>query len=80
MTSPLVILALSVCLSLPQDSFLFSVSVVSGVTCVILAIIKFMLGRVLTSRALVTDGRRDALRTPTFWFWLCFAAAAGLSS
>uniref|UniRef100_A0A3B3SKS3 Transmembrane protein 163a n=1 Tax=Paramormyrops kingsleyae TaxID=1676925 RepID=A0A3B3SKS3_9TELE len=42
---------------LPEvDNFLFSVSVVSGITCVILAIVKFMLGRVLTSRALVTDG------------------------
>ncbi|CDQ75608.1 unnamed protein product [Oncorhynchus mykiss] len=38
------------------DDFLFSVSIVSGVMCVILAVAKFMLGRVLTSRALITDG------------------------
>ncbi|KPP67450.1 hypothetical protein Z043_113958, partial [Scleropages formosus] len=37
------------------DDFLFSVSIVSGVTCAILAVIKFMLGKVLTSRALITD-------------------------
>ncbi|KAL4618029.1 transmembrane protein 163 [Arapaima gigas] len=42
---------------LPEvDDFLFSVSIVSGITCIILAIIKFMLGKVLTSRALITDG------------------------
>ncbi|XP_047211371.1 transmembrane protein 163-like [Girardinichthys multiradiatus] len=42
---------------LPEvDDFLFSVSIVSGLVCVILAVIKFMLGKVLTSRALVTDG------------------------
>ncbi|XP_051564196.1 transmembrane protein 163-like [Myxocyprinus asiaticus] len=42
---------------LPEvDDFLFSVSIVSGFTCVILAVAKFMLGRVLTSRALITDG------------------------
>ncbi|MCI4378089.1 hypothetical protein PGIGA_G00211830 [Pangasianodon gigas] len=42
---------------LPEvDDFLFSVSIVSGILCVILAIAKFMLGRVLTSRALITDG------------------------
>lgn len=40
-----------------QDDFLFSVSIVSGLACVILAVIKFMLGKVLTSRALITDGR-----------------------
>ncbi|KAL0963926.1 hypothetical protein UPYG_G00315430 [Umbra pygmaea] len=41
---------------LPEvDDFLFSVSIVSGITCVILAVLKFMLGRVLTSRALITD-------------------------
>lgn len=39
-----------------QDGFLFSVSIVSGLICVILAAIKFMLGKVLTSRALITDG------------------------
>ncbi|KAM9418014.1 transmembrane protein 163a-like isoform 1-T2 [Salvelinus alpinus] len=38
------------------DDFLFSVSIVSGVMCVILAVVKFMLGRVLTSSALITDG------------------------
>ncbi|KAJ8004193.1 hypothetical protein DPEC_G00156240 [Dallia pectoralis] len=38
------------------DDFLFSVSVVSGVLCILLAVVKFMLGRVLTSRALITDG------------------------
>lgn len=42
---------------LTQDGFLFSVSIISGVTCVILAVIKYMLGKVLTSRALITDGR-----------------------
>lgn len=42
---------------LPEvDDFLFSVSIVSGVMCIILAVFKFMLGRVLTSRALITDG------------------------
>lgn len=41
----------------PQDDFLFSVSIVSGLTCAVLAVAKFMLGRVLTSRALITDGR-----------------------
>lgn len=41
----------------PQvDDFLFSVSIVSGLTCAVLAVAKFMLGRVLTSRALITDG------------------------
>ncbi|XP_034042078.1 transmembrane protein 163a [Thalassophryne amazonica] len=38
------------------DDFLFSVSIVSGLTCTVLAVLKFMLGRVLTSRALITDG------------------------
>ncbi|XP_022596518.1 transmembrane protein 163-like [Seriola dumerili] len=38
------------------DDFLFSVSIVSGFTCAVLAVAKFMLGRVLTSRALITDG------------------------
>ncbi|XP_010884318.1 transmembrane protein 163 [Esox lucius] len=42
---------------LPEvDDFLFSVSIVSGVLCVVLAVFKCMLGRVLTSRALITDG------------------------
>lgn len=41
----------------PQDDFLYSVSIVSGITCAVLAVAKFMLGRVLTSRALITDGR-----------------------
>ncbi|XP_057191960.1 transmembrane protein 163a isoform X1 [Triplophysa rosa] len=42
---------------LPEvDDFLFSVSIVSGITCVILTVVKFMLGRILTSRALITDG------------------------
>ncbi|KAM9485669.1 transmembrane protein 163a isoform 1-T1 [Salvelinus alpinus] len=41
---------------LPEvDDFLFSVSIVSGIMCIILAVLKFMLGRVLTSRALITD-------------------------
>ncbi|KAJ3592008.1 hypothetical protein NHX12_007138 [Muraenolepis orangiensis] len=41
---------------LPEvDDFLFSVSIVSGVSCFILAVFKCMLGRVLTSRALITD-------------------------
>ncbi|KAL2087900.1 hypothetical protein ACEWY4_016728 [Coilia grayii] len=38
------------------DDFLYSVSIISGVTCLILCVFKFMLGRVLTSRALLTDG------------------------
>ncbi|KAA0712060.1 Transmembrane protein 163 [Triplophysa tibetana] len=38
------------------DDFLYSVSVISGVVCTILSILKFMLGKVLTSRALITDG------------------------
>uniref|UniRef100_A0A8D0L319 Transmembrane protein 163 n=1 Tax=Sphenodon punctatus TaxID=8508 RepID=A0A8D0L319_SPHPU len=42
---------------LPEvDDFLFSVSILSGILCSILAVIKFMLGNVLTSRALITDG------------------------
>ncbi|XP_017289569.1 transmembrane protein 163 [Kryptolebias marmoratus] len=42
---------------LPEvDDFLFSVSVVSGLTCLVLAAIKVALGRALTSQALVTDG------------------------
>ncbi|XP_069717635.1 transmembrane protein 163 isoform X2 [Phaenicophaeus curvirostris] len=42
---------------LPEvDDFLYSVSVLSGILCTILAVIKFMLGKVLTSRALITDG------------------------
>ncbi|XP_056146040.1 transmembrane protein 163a [Lampris incognitus] len=41
---------------LPEvDDFLFSVSIVSGLMCVVLAVLKFMLGKVLTSRALITD-------------------------
>ncbi|MEQ2245215.1 hypothetical protein ILYODFUR_025286 [Ilyodon furcidens] len=44
------------CSDLSEDDFLFSVSIVSGLVCVVLAVIKFMLGKVLTSRALVTDG------------------------
>lgn len=49
---------ISLCASarLPQDGFLFSVSIISGLVCIILAVIKFMLGKVLTSRALITDG------------------------
>lgn len=38
------------------DDFLYSVSIVSGVVCTILSVFKFMLGKVLTSRALITDG------------------------
>ncbi|TRY91979.1 hypothetical protein DNTS_013790 [Danionella cerebrum] len=38
------------------DDFLYSVSVISGVVCTILCVCKFMLGKVLTSRALITDG------------------------
>ncbi|KAM6934843.1 transmembrane protein 163a-like [Xenentodon cancila] len=38
------------------DDFLFSVSIVSGLTCGALAVAKFILGRKLTSRALITDG------------------------
>ncbi|KAF7688240.1 transmembrane protein 163 [Silurus meridionalis] len=42
---------------LPEvDDFLYSVSVLSGLVCTILAVLKCMLGRVLTSRALITDG------------------------
>ncbi|KAI5628561.1 transmembrane protein 163 isoform X1 [Silurus asotus] len=42
---------------LPEvDDFLFSVSILSGILCGVLAVAKFMLGRVLTSRALITDG------------------------
>ncbi|XP_069472670.1 transmembrane protein 163 [Ambystoma mexicanum] len=42
---------------LPEvDDFLFSVSIISGILCSILAVVKFMLGKVLTSRALITDG------------------------
>ncbi|XP_028321383.1 transmembrane protein 163-like [Gouania willdenowi] len=42
---------------LPEvDDFLFGVSIVSGLVCTLLAVIKFMLGKVLTSRALITDG------------------------
>lgn len=42
-----------------QDDFLYSVSVLSGILCTVLAVIKFMLGKVLTSRALITDGECD---------------------
>ncbi|XP_044889645.1 transmembrane protein 163 isoform X1 [Felis catus] len=43
---------------LPEvDDFLFSVSILSGILCSILAVLKFMLGKVLTSRALITDGQ-----------------------
>ncbi|XP_028292915.1 transmembrane protein 163-like [Gouania willdenowi] len=38
------------------DDFLFSVAIVSAFLCAVLAVAKFMLGRVLTSRALITDG------------------------
>ncbi|XP_043078358.1 transmembrane protein 163 isoform X1 [Puntigrus tetrazona] len=38
------------------DDFLYSVSVISGIVCAILSVFKFMLGKVLTSRALITDG------------------------
>ncbi|NP_001410777.1 transmembrane protein 163b [Danio rerio] len=38
------------------DDFLYSVSVISGVVCTVLCVCKFMLGKVLTSRALITDG------------------------
>ncbi|XP_042640262.1 transmembrane protein 163 isoform X2 [Tyto alba] len=42
---------------LPEvDDFLYSVSVLSGILCTVLAVIKFMLGKILTSRALITDG------------------------
>ncbi|XP_077176351.1 transmembrane protein 163 [Paroedura picta] len=42
---------------LPEvDDFLYSVSILSGILCTTLAVIKFMLGSVLTSRALLTDG------------------------
>ncbi|XP_059560604.1 transmembrane protein 163 isoform X2 [Myotis daubentonii] len=42
---------------LPEvDDFLFSVSILSGILCSTLAVLKFMLGKVLTSRALITDG------------------------
>ncbi|OCT60976.1 transmembrane protein 163-like [Xenopus laevis] len=42
---------------LPEvDDFLFSVSILSGILCSLLAAIKFMLGKVLTSQALITDG------------------------
>uniref|UniRef100_A0A3B5M553 Transmembrane protein 163a n=1 Tax=Xiphophorus couchianus TaxID=32473 RepID=A0A3B5M553_9TELE len=38
------------------DDFLYSVSIVSGLSCAVLAVAKFMLGKKLTSRALITDG------------------------
>ncbi|TWW80540.1 Transmembrane protein 163 [Takifugu flavidus] len=41
---------------LGKDDFLYSVSLISGFMCALLAVAKFMLGRVLTSRALITDG------------------------
>ncbi|XP_026570415.1 transmembrane protein 163 [Pseudonaja textilis] len=42
---------------LPEvDDFLYSVSILSGILCTTLAVVKFMLGNVLTSRALLTDG------------------------
>uniref|UniRef100_A0A672PYC3 Transmembrane protein 163-like n=1 Tax=Sinocyclocheilus grahami TaxID=75366 RepID=A0A672PYC3_SINGR len=51
---------------LPEvDDFLFSVSIVSGLVCVILAVVKFMLGRILTSRALITDGIKSHTHTHT---------------
>uniref|UniRef100_A0A3B5M750 Transmembrane protein 163a n=1 Tax=Xiphophorus couchianus TaxID=32473 RepID=A0A3B5M750_9TELE len=39
-----------------HDDFLYSVSIVSGLSCAVLAVAKFMLGKKLTSRALITDG------------------------
>uniref|UniRef100_A0A3Q2QBC6 Transmembrane protein 163a n=1 Tax=Fundulus heteroclitus TaxID=8078 RepID=A0A3Q2QBC6_FUNHE len=38
------------------DDFLYSVSIVSGLSCSVLAVAKFMLGKKLTSPALMTDG------------------------
>ncbi|XP_062845746.1 transmembrane protein 163b-like [Trichomycterus rosablanca] len=38
------------------DDLLYSMSVISGLACFMLAIFKCMLGKVLTSRALITDG------------------------
>ncbi|KAL0160599.1 hypothetical protein M9458_044324, partial [Cirrhinus mrigala] len=49
------------------DDFLYSVSVISGIVCAILSIFKFMLGKVLTSRALITDGTFP--RKPTGLPW-----------
>ncbi|KAK5604733.1 hypothetical protein CRENBAI_011982 [Crenichthys baileyi] len=41
----------------PQvDDFLYSVSIVSGLSCAVLSVAKFILGKKLTSRALITDG------------------------
>lgn len=54
----------------PQDDFLFSVSIVSGFTCGVLAVAKFMLGRKLTSRALITDGRIHT-NTHRYYTLLC---------
>lgn len=54
--SVLFTLPLACVLCRSQDGFLFSVSIASGLICIILAVIKFMLGKVLTSRALITDG------------------------
>uniref|UniRef100_UPI00358ED6BA transmembrane protein 163 n=1 Tax=Myxine glutinosa TaxID=7769 RepID=UPI00358ED6BA len=42
---------------LPEvDDFLLTVSILSGVVCLILSVAKFALGRILTSKALITDG------------------------
>lgn len=53
-----------------QDDFLFSVSIVSGLSCAVLAVAKFMLGKKLTSRALITDGRiitsTNTIQRPSF--------------
>ncbi|RXN33706.1 transmembrane protein 163-like [Labeo rohita] len=49
------------------DDFLYSVSVISGIVCAILSVFKFMLGKVLTSRALITDGTFP--RKPTGLPW-----------
>uniref|UniRef100_A0A8C6SGG0 Uncharacterized protein n=1 Tax=Neogobius melanostomus TaxID=47308 RepID=A0A8C6SGG0_9GOBI len=55
------------------DDFLFSVSILSGVLCSVLAVVKIFLGRVLTSRALVTDGFNSLVGAvnknhPDVWF------------
>ncbi|ETE64751.1 Transmembrane protein, partial [Ophiophagus hannah] len=52
---------------LPEvDDFLYSVSILSGILCTTLAVIKFMLGNVLTSRALLTDALYDNRSTGHF--------------
>ncbi|XP_055006464.1 transmembrane protein 163-like [Boleophthalmus pectinirostris] len=55
-TSVVITTGLSISAFGNTDDFLLCVSVLSGALCSVLAVFKMFLGRVLTSRALITDG------------------------